>query len=374
LIDAPNDRHLWARNFERRRSDVLSLQSEIARTIADQIEVKVTPSEDARLRNTKTIDPEAHAAALRGRYHWHQFFTPDGMQEAIFHFRKAIEIDPGYAPAWSGLSGCFSAMGVQSMMPPVEAAPEAKNAAKRALAVDPLLPQAHVAMAAVHLFFEWDWPATELAIKSALDLSPSCSEAYGLFAHYAVARGWGGQAVSSQRRGLDLDPMSAVMNTDLTWLFLLNREYEKALETSLATRNMKFAFPLENLYLSQIYLCTGKYEEAIAEIDKVVPSSGEAPVPMLAIAAYAHARAGKTETARKMLRRVDEISKRYYVSSYDRAVLHTGLGEKDKAVRALAQAMDDGEPRVIWLNVEPIFDSLRGHRRFQELVLRLKLE
>ena len=373
LIDAPDDRYLWTQSYERHRRDVLSLQSEMARAIAAEIEVKVTTDEVDRLRNAQTIDPEAHAEYLRGRYHWHQFFTASGMTTAISHFRKAIQIEPGYSRAWAYLSGCFSAMAVQSMLPPAEAALEGKNAAKQALALAPLLPESHISMAATHLFFDWDWSAAESAIKSALDLSLNC-EAHGLFTHYALARGWGQQAIAAQRRALDLDPMSATMNIDLIWAHLLNREYDKALEVSLGTQHMKFSYPLQHMYVGQLYLCTKKYEEAIAEMEKALPIEDEAPAPILAMLGCAYGLAGNSDAALSMLRRLQELSRRCYVSPYDRAVIYTGLGEAADALRCLVEALDDRTPRMIWLKVEPTFDSLRGDRRFEDIVLRLGLE
>lgn len=374
LIDVLNDRHLWAQSYERHLRDVLSCQSEVARSIAQQIEIKVTPREDARLRNVRSVEPEAHAAYLRGRYYWHQSFTETGLKTSIAHFRRAIDLDPGFAQAWSGMANCFSAMAVQSMLPPKEAATEAKHAAERALALDPLLAEAHLCMAGIQLFFEWNWASAERALKSAMDLSPSYSLTHSLFTHYAAARGWGEQAIASARRALDLDPTSAVVNVDLAWAYLLTREYPKALEQCLSILDMKFNFPLAHVYLGQVYLCMRKYELAIQEIEKALPPDGDAPGPILAMLGYAYGLAGKNRAALEVLHRMEELSKRCYVSSYDRAVLHTGLGEKDDALRYLRQALKERSPRVIWLKVEPTFDRLRGDRHFENMVLRLGLE
>src|SRR5262249_30984954 len=160
-----------------------TMQSEVVATIAKQVEVKLTPDEQTRLRKTQHVDPEAHAAYLKGRYYWHQFFTEVGMNAAIEHSRRAIELEPGYAHAWALLSACFLAMAVQSMLPPSEAAPAAKKASVRAQALDPSAVLSHTVDAAIHLFIDWDWPAAERAIKRAIEISPSC-EAHSLFAHY----------------------------------------------------------------------------------------------------------------------------------------------------------------------------------------------
>ena len=168
MIDAPNDQHLWAQTYERHRRDVLSWQSEVARSIAQQIEVTFTPREDARLSQVHSVDPEAHAAYLRGRYYWHQSFTEAAFKTAIAHFRRATDLDPGYARAWSGMADCFGAMAVQSMLPPKEGASEAEHAAEKALALDPSLAEAHTSRAGVQLFFEWNWASAERALRSAM--------------------------------------------------------------------------------------------------------------------------------------------------------------------------------------------------------------
>ena len=346
----------------------------MARSIAQQIEVTFTPREDARLSQVHSVDPEAHAAYLRGRYYWHQSFTEAAFKTAIAHFRRATDLDPGYARAWSGMADCFGAMAVQSMLPPKEGASEAKHAAEKALALDPSLAEAHTSRAGVQLFFEWNWASAERALRSAMELSPSHSMAHALFTHYAAARGWAEHAIASARRALDLDPMSPVANVDLAWAYLLMRDYPKALEQCLSILDMKVNFPLARVYLSQVHQCLGNHEAAIQEIEKALPSNGDAPAPILAMLGYAYGLAGRSEAARDVLRGIDELARRCYVSPYDRAVLHTGLREKHEALRCLRQALTERSPRMIWLNVEPAFDSLRGDRQFQNIVRRLGLE
>jgi tetratricopeptide (TPR) repeat protein len=222
------------------------------------------------------------------------------------------------------------------------------------------------------LFFDWNWTAVELELQRSVELKPSC-EAHGLFAHYALARGWCEQAVAAQHRALDLDPMSASMNADLAWAHLLSRDYEKALEVGLSTQRMMFNYPLTHMYLCQAYLCLDKYDEAIAQIEQVVPNDEGAPGPLLAILGHTYAAAGRTDAAGAVLRRMEALSQRSYVASYDWAVIYSGLRDEDAALQRLKQAVHDREPRVIWLNVEPAFDGIRHDRRFQELVATLGL-
>jgi TolB-like protein/Flp pilus assembly protein TadD len=374
LLDAFADKHLWAKSYQRHLRDVLSWQSEVAKTIAQQIDVSAAPPEHARPRQIHSVSPEAHAAYLKGRYYWHQSFTATAFRSAIRHFREAIDLDPGYARAWSGLANCFSAMAVQAMLPPKEGAFEAKHAAERALALDTSLAEAHLSMAAVQLFFHWNWASTELELQSAVDLSPNHSAAQALFTHYAAARGWAQHAILSARRALDLDPMSPVAHLDLAWAYLLARDYSKALEQSLSIQAMDMNVPLARVYLAQIYQCMGKHETAVKEMEQAMAFDGDAPAPMLAMLAHAYGLAGITRGAREVLHQMKNLASRCYVSPYDWAVLYTGLGENAVALQWLRQALKERSPRVIWLSVEPAFDSLREDRRFQSLVRRLGLE
>ena len=375
LLDAINDSQLWAQSYDRQLRDVLAVQSELAASIARLMEVELTPAEETRLRHrrTRSIDPEAHAAYLKGRFYWHQFFTEAGMKTAIEYFQRAIQLEPEYARAWAYLSACFTAMGVQSMLQRAEAEPQAKRAAQHAVACDPFSAEAHTSLAATYLFFDWNWPAVEHAIRTALELNPN-GEGHGLFTHYALARGWCDQAIIAQRRALDLDPMSATMNTDLIWTYLLSREYTRALELGQSTERVKFNYPLTHMYVGEAYLCIGEHAKAIAEIQQAVAAADDEPAPFLAMLGYAYAVAGKKKAAEEILVRVEDVSRRRYVASYDWAVLHAGSGESESALQRLEQAVDAREPRVIWLKVEPLFDRVRNDDRFQRLIHGLQLD
>ena len=373
LVDAINDRQLWAQSYDRYLPDVLTVQSDLAASIARLIEVELTPAEEERLRSARTIDPDAYAAYLKARYYWHQFFTEAGMKTALVHLQRALDLEPRYAPAWAYLSACFTAMGVQSMLPPSEAEPPARSAAHQAVECDPLSSEAHLCLAAQYLFFDWNWPAFEHAIQTSIHLNPN-GEGHGLFAHYALARGWCDQAIVAQRRALDLDPMSATMNTDLIWAYLLDHDFTKALELGQSAERKTFDCPLTHMYVGEAYLCVGEYEKGIAEIEQVVPPSEDQSAPLLAILGYAYGIAGRKPAADEIVRRMERLSSRRYVAAYDWAVLHAGSGEPDAVLQRLEQAVDAGEPRVIWLKVEPVFDRVRNDGRFLRLVDRLRLD
>jgi DNA-binding winged helix-turn-helix (wHTH) protein/Flp pilus assembly protein TadD len=373
LTDPFDDQPLWTQSYERSLRDVASWQSEVARTIAQQIDA-APASRGYATSQDRAVAPEAHAAYLRGRYYWHQSFTASAFQSAIRHFRQALDLDSGYARAWAGLANCFSAMAVQAMLPPEEGWSEAKHAAKQALALEPSLAEVHVSMAAVQLFFEWNWASTERALQSALDLSPSYSPAHALFTHYAAARGWTHYAIASARRALDLDPMSPVAHLDQAWAYLLARDYSRAMNQCDSIHAMGMNVPLARVYVAQIYQCTGKHQTAVTEMEKLLASDGETPAPILALLGHAYGLAGTIRAAREVLHQMKTLAGRCYVSPYDWAVLHTGLGENGAALQYLEQALEERSPRAIWLNVEPAFDSLRADRRFRSIIRRLGLE
>ena len=372
LVDAWEDRHLWAHSYERNLRDFLSLQRELAGAIVRQIQVRLTKCEEERLGQTRAVHPEALIACLRGRYYW-DHFTEAGMQQAMALFQQAIQIDPGYPQAWAGLSRCHSAMAVQSIAGPRGAATKARQAAQRAIELDPLLPDAHLTLAATKLFFDWDWLGAERAIATAIDLSPSFSLAHGLFTHYALAQGWGEHAIASAIRALELDPMSAANNSDLGWTYLLSGDYDKAREQLSNTLNMDFNFPLAGMYLAQVDLQEQRFEEAIAELEKILPG-GAGPAPMISMLGHAHGAAGNIPAAQQSLNRLVELSKVSYVSPYDRAVVYAGMKDADGALDCLEQALDDRSPRVIWLKMEPAFQTLCTHPRFEALIRRLGFE
>jgi tetratricopeptide (TPR) repeat protein len=242
------------------------------------------------------------------------------------------------------------------------------------LALAPLSAEAHTVMAANYLFFDWNWPATEAAIRRAIELNPSC-EAHGLFAHYALARGWCDQAIVAQRRALDLDPMSATMSTDLVWAHLLSRDYTRAIELGMGAEGKQFNYPLMHFYLGQAYLGIGEYRKGIEQIERIVAPTEDSSGPFLAMLGYAYGVAHKKTAAKEIFKRMEKLSeRRSYVASYDWAVLHAGLAENDAALQRLRQAVDEGEPRVIWLKLDLAFEAIRREKRFQDLIRRLELD
>jgi tetratricopeptide (TPR) repeat protein len=371
-LDAHDDRHIWARSYDCHVGAVLSVQRELACAIARQIQVSLTRRDEDRLGRTQPIRPEALTACLRGRYYWHQYFTETGMQQAMACFQQALQIEPGYAQAWAWLSACHSGMAVQSMAPPGRAAVEARRTAERALELDPLLPDAHLATAAVKLFFDWDWVRVERTIAAANELSPSYPMGHSLFTHYAAARGWGDHAIASARGALELDPMSGAHNTDLGWAFLLNGDLEQAREQLSHVLAMEFPFPLALVYLGQVCLQEGKFQEALDWLQRSLPPDGCGPPPMVAMLGHARAAAGDIAGARQSLETLDEMSAQAYVSPLDRAVVYAGIGDDEQALDWLERAFEDHSPRVIWIKLEPAFQGLRTQPRFEDMVRRVE--
>ena len=237
----------------------------------------------------------------------------------------------------------------------------------------PLLAEAHTSVAAVNVFYTWDWLAAERGIRRALELSPSYSVAQSLLTNLLVALGREEEAISSALRALYVDPLSALTNTDLAWVYLLTRRYEKALEQCRHTLAMELNFPLARIYLGQVYLCIDQFDDAITEFEQLLAPDGKNPAWCLAFIGYACGMSGRRARARQLLCTVEDLSRASYVSPYDSAVIHTGLRQRDEALACLEKAYADRSPRVTRLNVEPWFDSLRADTRFRSLVRRLKV-
>jgi len=371
LILAGTDRHLWAKGYERKLDDVVALQSELAQAIADEIHIRVTPEERARLAAVPSVNAEAYEAYLKGRFLWNER-TEKGISRAVDFFEEAIAKDPGYAPAYSGLADSYSLLGFYGVLPPKEAYSRAQTAATKALQIDPSLAEAHVSRAEAVCALEWNWPEAESELKRAIELNSNYDTAYRKYSNYLIGMGRSDEAIAAAKKALELDHLSITLGTHLAWIQYLARnydlaaaQYEKTLDLSpnYARAHRDFALTLAE---------EGRYEDALREIQKGIEFSDRSPL-MLKVLGYVYAKSGKKREARNVLRELREMSRTRYVSPFDLAVVHAALGEKDAAFSYLEKACDDRAGQLIWLNVHPLLDSLRRDPRFANLVSRVGL-
>src|SRR5216684_2378104 len=372
LIQAPTDRHLLAKSYDRGLRDVLALQREIAHAIADEIKAKLTPPEKARLASARSINSEAYDAYLRGRYFQYKR-TGEGLKRSVEYFEQSVAKDPASALAYSGLADSYSLLGNHGFLSPQQASPKAESAAVKALAMDDTLAEAHTALAFVKTNYDWDFSTAEREFKRAIELNPGYPRAHSWYAAYLGGQGRFDEALEEIKRALELDPLSLYENTNFGWYLHKVRRYDQAISQFQMTLEMDPSRLQAHLWLGQVYESKEMYGEAIAEFQKAI-GLGRGYPPSLANLAHAYAVSGKRGQALRVLSRLKELelSKQEYVSAYDLAVIYTGLGEKDQAFKSLERAYEQRDGwMAFWLKTDPRLDPLRADQRFASLLRRI---
>jgi len=366
LIHAPNDQHLWAESYERDFRDILSLQSEIARRVADEVRIILTPEERARLTTARPVNAAAHEVYLKGRYYWNKR-SEDSAKKALAHFQQALEIDPRYAQGYAGLADGYIILGYYNALPPLEAYPKAKAAALKALELDGTLAEPHATLGVIMRDFEWDWPGAEKEFSCSIELNPGYVEAHHWRATLHSILGHHTEAIAEKTHALSLDPLAVVVRTDLARMLYFARDYDQSVDHYLAALELDPNFGSAHLWLAHAYEQKGRFAEAIAELETGVRLSGESAFS-LARLAHGYAVTGRSDDAKEILRKLECFPKERYVSPYDIAVIHVGLGDHDQAFAWLGRAFEERSLWLGYLSVEPQLDPLRPDRRFQDLL------
>ena len=372
LIYAPTDTHLWAESYERDLRDILSLQKEVARTIAQQIRVTLTPQEQGHLAQAHPVNPEAYELYLKGHYLWNKR-TEEGVRKGIEYFRLAIAKDPNYALAFAGLADCYSQpafLGVVRLSPR-EAISQARAAAMKALELDDTLPEAHTSLALIKTNYDWAWADAEREFRRAIELSPSYANAHHFYSHLLMALGRNEESLSESKRALELDPVDPVINVHLGWDYLYARQYDLAIEQLRKTLELDPNLWDAHEFLGQAYEQKSMYSQAVTEFRKAVLLQSNPRT--LAFLGHTYAVSGRRNEAHNVLEKLQDLSKERYVSPYFIAVIDVGLGAPGRAFEDLERAYEERSENLIYLKVEPIFDSLRPDPRFQELMRRVGL-
>ena len=368
LIYGPNDKNLWAENYERDFKDSLALQGEVAQAIANEIRIEVTPQEEARLTNARPVDPEAYQLYLKGRYLSNKA-TEEDYRAARKYFERAIEIDPKYALALSGLAYYFLATDELS---PRIAMPKAKEYALQALATDDTLSEAHTSLANVKFNADWDWEGAEKEFKRAIELNPNDAEGRRAYSVFLSAMDRPEEAIKEIQTAQRLDPLSFITSSDVGWAFHFARQYDRAIEQCQQTLEFEPNFVGAHDCLGSAYLAKGNYDRAIAECQMARRGSGNDLLRATGLA-RAYALAGKTAKAREVLVTLRSESQRRYVPPYFLAMLHVALGEKDEAFTWLEKGYAVRDANLTWLKVDDAFDPLRSDPRFRSLLSRIGL-
>jgi TolB-like protein/Tfp pilus assembly protein PilF/class 3 adenylate cyclase len=371
LINARDGFHLWSEIYERELEGIFAIQDEITRAIVDALRIKLAVALPAQpQRNTESYD-----LYLRGRFYWNKR-TTDALKKAIEYFKQAIEKEPDYALAYTGLADCYSSLGFSfdaGSLSPTEAIPQATAAALKALQKNDALAEAHTSLAFIKLNYEWDWSGAEREFNRAIELNPNYDNAHHWYSHYLLAIGRTEESLAESKRALELDRLGLIINVHLGWHYLYAHQYDEAIEHFLRTLEMEPTYGLTHWYLGQAYEQKQMYEEAMAELMKaksLLPENAAVEAEM----GHVYAVSGKMDKAKKVIDRLNELSQRKYVSSYHMALIHTGLGDNDRALDLLERAYNERSDLLVYLKIDPRLNSLRSDRRFAGLLRRLGLD
>ncbi len=369
LIQAVPERHLWAESHERELSSILVLQGEVARAIAEEIKITLTPDEEARLASTRSVNPEAYEAYLKGGYF--QKPTEESLKKSIEYFQQAIRLDPNYAPAYNGLSRSHYLLATFILASDKEHYPKARKAALKALEVDDTLAEAHAALGLVKYEFDWDWTGAAREFRRAIELDPNSGVAHFCYATYLCLRGRMEEAIAETERARALDPLSLTTCLGVGWVLYHAHQYDQAIAGFQRTLELDPDFPPAHMGIGLAYVQKRMYEEAIAELQEAVALGAVGgPSVYTAMLAYAYAVSGRKTEARKILNELKQQMKQRRVSPFNIAEIHTGLGEKGRAFEWLEKAYEERDEDLVYIR-EPILDPLRSDPRFQSLLRRM---
>jgi serine/threonine protein kinase len=375
LIDSRNDEYLWAETYDKDLKQIFAIQSDVAQAIAKALQAKLSPSEKDRIEKKVTENLQAYELYLKGRYSWNKRL-PDKLKKAIEYFNQAIERDPNYALAYAGLADAYTILGNFNLFQPDQTYPQAKAAALKALAIDNNLAEAHASLGFAMMNHDWDWVAAERELKRAISIDPNYPTARSWYAFLLTVTGRFEEAVLVRKKALELDPLSPVINADVGLTLYFARRYDEAIQQYLKTLDIDPTFVIANIPLAGAYEQKGMYKEAIERLQTVTMALSYAsirhPIP-IAVLSHVYAVSGRTDDALNMLGLVEEMSDSQYVSPYWRGVIAIGLGKKDQALSWLEKAFEGHDSSLVFLKVDPVFDSVRSDPRFIVLLNKMGL-
>jgi TolB-like protein len=371
LIQASSDRHLWARSFERDFRDVLALQSEVAREIAKEVQLQISPQASARLGRRRPINPEAYELYLKGRFEWNKL-TDEGARKGIEHYERALAIDPGDARYSSGLADAYIVLvQVMGSIPQQEGMAKVKEYARRALTADESSAEAHSSMAAALFFGDWNSIEAERHLKRAMELNPSYSTARLVYSVILACAGRFDEAVEQDRHAIEMDPFSVIINWNASGTLFLARRYDEALAAANHALEVEPGSSFVRGSMLRIYEQKGDYAAALDLLEEFLPEEdgGKAQVARMRQAYAARGPKGYWQTALDF--RVSPDAVPNTASPVHYAFLYTHLGDHARAIQLLERAYEEHVGDMLFIRVEPTFDPLRGDPRFQELVRRM---
>ncbi|HKP68391.1 MAG TPA: winged helix-turn-helix domain-containing protein [Pyrinomonadaceae bacterium] len=369
LIDPQTENQIWGKQYVRKMSDLVALQSEIGRDVAQSLEARLNTATEAGLSKNYSKNGEAYRLYLLGDYYWAKF-TKENFLKAKSQYEAAIAIDPNYAVAFAGLSNTYSVLGVNGHISAAEARPKARAAAERAIEIDPRLAEAHVSLGACKMFFDWDLDGAEREFRLAMELDHDYAVPYELLAYSLRARGRHDEAITAARRAMELDPLNLLMVGDLGVCYRFAGQVEQAIEMNNRLMEMDPTFGDVRFENGLAYAQIGNYDKALGEVMKGLELTGNS-TKVKAGLGIIHGRSGNDTSAKKVIEELLAVSKSSYVSPLDIALIYSSMNEKDKAIEWLEKAYEERSPWLFEINVTPELYPLRDDPRFQDLASRV---
>ena len=373
LVDVRNNKLLWGQQYDRAMSDLLATQREIAREIVENLRLKVSPQEKG-LSKTYTESNAAYQLYLKGRFYWNKR-TNESMHKSLEYYKQAIDADPGFALAYSGLADTYNLISAPEAgggdESPNEVLPKAKDAALKALEIDPSLAEAHVSLAHPLYYYDRDFAGAEREFKRAIELNPRYPVGHQWYAVYLLGLGRFDEALAEMRRAQELDPLSMSINVWVGWILSFVGQHDQALDQLLKTKEMDPSFLLTRHRLALVYADRKMFDKALAEANELTRIS-DGRLGTLTLA-YVYAKAGMRREALEQINALIEMSKHRFVSSAAIGMVYAMLGDKDSAFKWLERANEEHDLLVIRVKYDPRFESLRGDPRLDDLVKKLRL-
>ncbi|HEU5247848.1 MAG TPA: tetratricopeptide repeat protein [Candidatus Udaeobacter sp.] len=369
LVQAANDQHRWAGRYTRKTRDLLGVQSEIVRAIADAVKIELTPKEATRLATERTIDPEAQSHYFLGRFHFGQG-TEAGFRMAISEYEQAIAKQPNFAGAYAGIASCYSAL-ASVYMPPREAMPLAESAARKAIEIDPGLAEAHAAIGFIDLFYHWNRAEAEHELRKAIELNPNYSTAYLNYGLLLLTESRFDDSLTQLRRAAQLEPTSALISSCIEWALFLEGKYNEVLQQAQHTLSIEPGMAASYSQMGLAYLYLGQKENALAALKKAVEmdyNSGH-----VTNYAYGLAVSGHKADAERVLAEFLERSKGKYICAYEVASAYEGMNERAKALDWLRRGFDEKCDCLVWGTTEPWMGEIRRDPRYQAILAKAGL-
>jgi TolB-like protein/Tfp pilus assembly protein PilF len=363
LIDARDNRHLWGEQYTRQIADLVLLEQEISQQVTNQLLPSLSEVERKKF--------EAYSLTLKGRNAWSKR-TESSLQEAIRLFEQAVQADARYAPAYAGLADSYNMLVNYSALSGAAAFPKSKEAAQKALDLDDKLAEAHAARAYVNFQWDWNWAASEEAFRRAIELKPNYAPAHQWFSSLLACIGRLDEALVTAKRAQELEPYSLIVSSHFAWISYIARHYDETLAQANAKLKLDAKFFAAHRYLALAYQAQGKHTEAIEEFQNALaPSRGS--ILLRGELAHAYARAGQRQMALQQIEELQKLAGQRYVSAFHYGLIYAGLNDRERALAALNQAVEERAERLVWLGVDPRFDSLRNDARFIDILQRIGL-